>query len=71
MLSAIFGQTNYSSSKSPLQGLRVNVIFPGYIETVMTAKRLRQPNEIAKAVEFILDNEYMCDADIHANDGFF
>ena len=93
-----FGQTNYATTKAALlgftkslaiegakDGIRVNSIAPGFIDTDMTAniplkvkeilinkiplKRFAKPEEIAKAVLFICECEYMTGSILDINGG--
>lgn len=95
-----FGQTNYSTSKAGMvgftkslaletakNGVTVNAVCPGYIETEMSAvipenileqivskipmKRLGQPSEIAEAVLFLISGDYITGQCINVNGGAY
>ena len=95
-----FGQTNYSASKAGLlgftkslaletakNGITVNAICPGFIETEMVAampdnvketiiakvpmKRLGHSEEVAKAVLFLIDADYITGQEINVNGGLY
>ncbi|MBD3108304.1 3-oxoacyl-[acyl-carrier-protein] reductase [Bacillus sp. AGMB 02131] len=95
-----FGQTNYSASKAGLlgftkslaletakNGITVNAICPGFIETEMVAampdnvketiiakvpmKRLGHSEEVAKAVLFLIDSDYITGQEINVNGGLY
>jgi acetoacetyl-CoA reductase len=95
-----FGQTNYSATKAGVigftkslaletakNGITVNAICPGYIETEMSAaipanilegiiskipvKRLGKPSEIAEAVLFLINSEYITGQCINVNGGVY
>ncbi len=98
--SGAFGQTNYSASKAGMigftkslaletakNGVTVNAICPGYIETEMSAaipeniletivnkipmKRLGQPSEIAEAVIFLANSNYITGQCLNVNGGAY
>lgn len=95
-----FGQTNYSASKSGIigftkslaletakNGITVNAICPGYIETAMSGeipvqvmdqilskipmKRLGTTNEVADAVIFLANSSYITGQSINVNGGIY
>ncbi|WP_042347235.1 beta-ketoacyl-ACP reductase [Bacillus massiliigorillae] len=95
-----FGQTNYSASKAGLigftkslaletakNGITVNAVCPGYIETEMFAaipsnvveqivskipmKRLGSTNEVAEAVLFLANSSYITGQSINVNGGMY
>lgn len=95
-----FGQSNYAASKSGMVGLTkslaletatngvtVNAVLPGFVETEMVAemprkvldnivsqvpmKRLGQPREIAEAVLYLTQAEYITGQSLHINGGLF
>ncbi|KAB7707179.1 3-oxoacyl-[acyl-carrier-protein] reductase [Bacillus aerolatus] len=95
-----FGQTNYSTSKAGMigftkslaletakNGVTVNAICPGYIETEMSAaipenileqivskipmKRLGKTSEIAEAVIFLASSDYITGQCINVNGGAY
>ena len=95
-----FGQTNYSASKSGMigftkslaletakNGITVNAVCPGYIETEMSAaippnvmdnilakipmKRLGATDEVADAVIFLASNSYITGQSINVNGGVY
>ena len=95
-----FGQTNYSASKAGLlgftkslaletakNGITVNAICPGFIETEMVAampenvkesiiakvpmRRLGQTDEIANTVLFLIKSNYITGQEINVNGGLY
>lgn len=95
-----FGQTNYSASKAGIigftkslaletakNGITVNAICPGYIETEMSAaipdnvmeqivgripmKRLGKTSEIADAVVFLANSDYITGTCLNVNGGVY
>ena len=95
-----FGQTNYSASKAGLlgftkslaletakNGVTVNAICPGFIETEMVAampdnvkesiiakvpmRRLGQTDEVADAVLFLIKSSYITGQEINVNGGLY
>ena len=95
-----FGQTNYSASKAGLlgftkslaletakNGITVNAICPGFIETEMVAampedvkqsiiakvpmRRLGQTDEVADAVLFLIKSSYITGQEINVNGGLY
>lgn len=95
-----FGQTNYSASKAGMigftkslaletakNGITVNAICPGYIETEMSAaipdnileqivskipmKRLGKTSEVAEAVLFLANSDYITGQCINVNGGAY
>ena len=95
-----FGQTNYSASKAGLlgftkslaletakNGITVNAICPGFIETEMVAampenvkdaiiakvpvQRLGSTSEIADAVVFLAQSSYITGQEINVNGGLY
>ncbi|OZI12804.1 3-oxoacyl-[acyl-carrier-protein] reductase [Bacillaceae bacterium SAS-127] len=95
-----FGQTNYSASKAGMigftkslaletakNGVTVNAICPGYIETEMSAaipdnileqivskipmKRLGKTSEVAEAVLFLANSDYITGQCINVNGGAY
>lgn len=95
-----FGQTNYAASKAGLigftkslaletakNGVTVNAVCPGYIETDMFAavpnsvmeqiiskipmKRLGSTNEVAEAVLFLANSSYITGQSINVNGGMY
>ncbi|PAQ16587.1 3-oxoacyl-[acyl-carrier-protein] reductase [Bacillaceae bacterium SAOS 7] len=95
-----FGQTNYSASKAGMigftkslaletakNGITVNSICPGYIETEMSAaipdnileqivskipmKRLGKTSEVAEAVLFLANSDYITGQCINVNGGAY
>ena len=95
-----FGQTNYSASKAGLlgftkslaletarNGITVNAICPGFIETEMVAampekvkediiakvpmKRLGQTDEVAETVLFLVKSSYITGQEINVNGGLY
>jgi acetoacetyl-CoA reductase len=95
-----FGQTNYSASKAGLlgftkslaletakNGITVNAICPGFIETEMVAampenvresiiakvpmQRLGQTDEIADTVLFLIKSSYITGQEINVNGGLY
>jgi acetoacetyl-CoA reductase len=95
-----FGQTNYSAAKAGMigftkslaletakNGITVNAICPGYIETEMTAeipanimdqivakipmKRLGKTSEIAEACLFLANSEYITGQCLNVNGGAY
>ena len=95
-----FGQTNYSASKSGVigftkslaletakNGVTVNAICPGYIETAMSGdipdqvldqiiskipmKRLGATTEVAEAVVFLANSSYITGQCINVNGGIY
>jgi acetoacetyl-CoA reductase len=94
------GQANYSAAKAGLlgftktaalelagNGIGVNAVCPGFIETDMTDAipeemqekitktipmgRFGQPGDIAQAVRFCIENEYMTGATLDINGGVY
>jgi acetoacetyl-CoA reductase len=94
------GQANYSAAKAGLlgftktaalelagNGIAVNAVCPGFIETDMTDAipdemqekitktipmgRFGQPEDIAQAVRFCIENEYMTGATLDINGGVY
>ena len=95
-----FGQTNYSASKAGLlgftkslaletakNGITVNAICPGFIETEMVAampenvkesiiakvpmRRLGQTDEVANTVLFLIKSNYITGQEINVNGGLY
>ena len=95
-----FGQTNYSASKAGLlgftkslaletakNGITVNAICPGFIETEMVAampenviesiiakvpmRRLGQTDEVAETVLFLIKSSYITGQEINVNGGLY
>ena len=95
-----FGQTNYSASKAGLlgftkslaletarNGITVNAICPGFIETEMVAampesvrqsiiekvpmQRLGKTDEIAETVLFLINSSYITGQEINVNGGLY
>ena len=95
-----FGQTNYAASKAGLlgftkslaletakNGITVNAVCPGFIETEMVAampdnvkesivskvpmRRLGQTDEIADAVLFLIKSSYITGQEINVNGGLY
>jgi acetoacetyl-CoA reductase len=95
-----FGQTNYAASKAGLlgftkslaletakNGITVNAICPGFIETEMVAampenvrqsiiekvpmKRLGKTDEIAETVLFLINSSYITGQEININGGLY
>ncbi|MFJ7954431.1 3-oxoacyl-[acyl-carrier-protein] reductase [Lysinibacillus sp. NPDC096418] len=95
-----FGQTNYSASKAGLlgftkslaletakNGITVNAICPGFIETEMVAampenvkesiiakvpmRRLGQTDEVADTVLFLIKSSYITGQEINVNGGLY
>ena len=83
----IIGFTKSLALESAMVGVTVNAIAPGYVETQMTSgikeeikeqilktipiKRFAKPEEIAKAVLFIIDQAYMTGETININGGMY
>lgn len=95
-----FGQTNYAASKAGMigftkslaletakNGITVNAICPGFIETDMVGqmpqhvldqivskiplRRLGRPEEVAKVVVFLIEADYITGQQININGGLF
>lgn len=83
----IIGFTKSLALESAMVGITVNAIAPGYVETQMTAgikqeikneilkripiKRFAKPEEIAKAVLFIIEQPYITGETININGGMY
>jgi acetoacetyl-CoA reductase len=85
--SGLLGYTKTAALELAQSGITVNAVCPGFIETDMTAAipeemqekivktipmgRFGQPEDIAQAVRFCIENEYMTGATLDINGGVY